>query len=221
MMTREQVASQTGTVAMQAETGFVFDLDGGRACLDFANTLSSSTGEHVHGYADLLAFAIQSQLLTQVEADKLHARAKAEPTAAESVMARAYRLRAAIYAIFSSIAADRRAAEGELEALNAELGFALQHACVEWSWADGGYRYGWNGVDQLDAPLWPLARSAAEMLVSEQDRLRVRECGGDDCRWLFIDTSRNRSRQWCSMSSCGNRRKAKRHYQRVRERTRT
>src|ERR1700735_2051557 len=34
----------------------------------------------------------------------------------------------------------------------------------------------------------------------------------DRCGWLFIDDSKNASRRWCSMQSCGNRAKALRHY---------
>jgi predicted RNA-binding Zn ribbon-like protein len=42
----------------------------------------------------------------------------------------------------------------------------------------------------------------------------VGECEGEGCSWLFLDTSRNRSRRWCSMEDCGNRAKARRHYER-------
>ena len=215
MSTREMTS-----LSREPATDFLFDLDGGRACLDFANTLSSTSGEHLHGYADLVAFAEQSELITQAEADWLHAASALNSAEVEAGMARAYRLRSAVYAVFSAIAADQPVAQAELEALNRELGLALQHACVEWQPLGDGYHYGWNGRE-LDMPLWGVARSAAEVLVSHEDRLRVRECGGDDCHWLFIDTSRNRSRQWCSMASCGNRQKAKRHYQRSRLRMRT
>ena len=44
---------------------------------------------------------------------------------------------------------------------------------------------------------------------------RLRLCA--NCRWLFIDGSRNRSRVWCDMAVCGNRQKARRHYRRFRE----
>jgi len=37
---------------------------------------------------------------------------------------------------------------------------------------------------------------------------RVKACRGDDCRWVFIDGSRNTSRRWCDMADCGNRAKA-------------
>ena len=59
--------------------------------------------------------------------------------------------------------------------------------------------------------LWPVAHSAAELLISD-DLDRVKQCADDrGCGWLFVDTSRNRSRRWCSMESCGNRAKVQRH----------
>jgi len=77
-------------------------------------------------------------------------------------------------------------------------------------------RFVWSradATDSLTAPLRPVVRSAAELLTSDLVD-RVRECHGDDCTWLFLDQSRNRSRRWCSMESCGNRAKVRRHYRR-------
>jgi predicted RNA-binding Zn ribbon-like protein len=37
---------------------------------------------------------------------------------------------------------------------------------------------------------------------------RLKACRGDDCRWVFIDSSRNASRRWCDMAGCGNRAKS-------------
>jgi len=191
---------------------FVFDLDAGCACLDFANT-HDSTGEHLNTYADLVAFAAQSQLLTPLDAEWLHAAGRADARAADAVLRRAMQLRGALHAIFSALAAGRTAHAADLEQLNGELAVTQGHACVVAD--ESGYRWGW-AARELDAPLWGVCRSAAELLTSEQDRRRVRECGGVDCRWLFLDTSKNRTRQWCSMASCGNREKARRHYQRRR-----
>ena len=54
--------------------------------------------------------------------------------------------------------------------------------------------------------------AAAAATVAIERRLdRVKICPADDCRWAFYDTSRNRSRQWCSMEVCGNRAKARAH----------
>jgi predicted RNA-binding Zn ribbon-like protein len=196
---------------------FSFDLDGGRPCLDFANTHDSS-GEHLNDYADVVAFAAQSRLITPVDAQWLQAAGARESVAAQGVLRRARQLRSALYAIFSALAAGRTPANADVEDLNAELAATQSHARVVR--AASGYRWGWVGRN-LDAPLWGVSRSAADLLVSDHDRRRVRECGGADCRWLFLDTSKNRSRQWCSMASCGNREKARRHYQRRRTASRT
>jgi hypothetical protein len=58
-----------------------------------------------------------------------------------------------------------------------------------------------------------LAAAAAKVAIQERIN-RVKICPADDCRWAFYDTSRNRSRQWCSMKVCGNRAKARAHRQR-------
>lgn len=57
--------------------------------------------------------------------------------------------------------------------------------------------------------------AAAAAKVAIEGRIdRVKICPADDCRWAFYDTSRNRSRQWCSMEVCGNRAKARAHRER-------
>jgi predicted RNA-binding Zn ribbon-like protein len=61
----------------------------------------------------------------------------------------------------------------------------------------------------LELPLWILARSAADLLTSEQHAY-VRQCASEECTWLFIDRSKNHSRRWCDMGDCGNREKARR-----------
>jgi predicted RNA-binding Zn ribbon-like protein len=195
---------------------FQFDLDAGVLCLDFVNTLSSTSGEHLNVYADLVAFAAQSHLLTPADAEWLRAEGERDPVAAQGVVRRAQRLRARLYNIFSALADGKHPAERDVEGLNAELTAAASHARVQANPHGDGFSLIWSGRN-FDAPLWPISRSAADLLISDEDRRRVRECGGSDCKWLFLDTSKNRSRQWCSMQSCGNREKARRHYQRVRQ----
>lgn len=72
--------------------------------------------------------------------------------------------------------------------------------------------------DFSDAPaaaaLGPLVWAAADLL-EKGDLGRLRECPGERCGWLFLDTSRNRSRTWCSMRTCGNTAKVKRYRQRA------
>jgi hypothetical protein len=71
----------------------------------------------------------------------------------------------------------------------------------------------------LDAPPH---RALAARLVLAWDELearapgRLRPCANDDCRLFLLDRSKTNSGRWCSMAICGNRMKARRHYQRVR-----
>lgn len=53
---------------------------------------------------------------------------------------------------------------------------------------------------------------SAISLLSGPEWRKVRIC--PNCNWLFVDRSRNGSRLWCDMSVCGNRQKARRHYER-------
>jgi predicted RNA-binding Zn ribbon-like protein len=53
-----------------------------------------------------------------------------------------------------------------------------------------------------------LAAVAESMADGSWSRLKA--CRSDTCQFAFIDTARNRSRQWCDMAVCGNREKARR-----------
>ena len=79
-----------------------------------------------------------------------------------------------------------------------------------------GLAWGWADELALDRPLWPIARDAAELLTDREALARVRLCAADDCDWLFVDLTKNHSRQWCDMKSCGNRAKARAYYRRHR-----
>jgi predicted RNA-binding Zn ribbon-like protein len=121
-------------------------------------------------------------------------------------------LREVIYRTFSALAAQRQPTLSDLAALNRALRDALPR--LELRPSAGGFEWTWASArDDLDWMLWPIIRSAAELLTSE-DLDRVRECAREGCDWLFVDTSKNRSRRWCSMNLCGSRVKARRYYRR-------
>lgn len=194
-----------------------FELDGKSLALDFANTWedrTSSAADKLGGYPDLVAFAAVAGILDPPQADALAARARARPAAAAGAMAAAVALREALYRIFSSHAAGSAAEARDLERLSATVARAAARLGLEPE--GGGFAWRWRGSDtSLEAPLAPIAWSAAELLTGG-DLGRLRECDGARCNWLFLDRSRNSSRRWCSMESCGNRAKARRHYRRTR-----
>ncbi|OLZ69973.1 hypothetical protein AV521_16710 [Streptomyces sp. IMTB 2501] len=60
-----------------------------------------------------------------------------------------------------------------------------------------------------------VARDAIELLTDPVARAAVRECEGDNCPLVYLDTSRGRRRRWCSSEVCGNRERVARHRRRV------
>jgi predicted RNA-binding Zn ribbon-like protein len=196
---------------------FHFDLEAGALCLDFANTAewhaSDRPLERLNDIPDLVAWAWQAGILDETFAKGILGWVDRSPDAAAAAFERAIWLRELIYRIFSAFALEQPVDPDDLGDLNQVLGRAMAQARLEV--VAGGFTWGWvEDGPGLEIVIWAVARSAAELLTSDQlDRLR--RCADDrGCGYLFIDTSRNRSRRWCSMKSCGNRAKAKRHYER-------
>lgn len=186
--------------------------------LDFANTVSwrltPQPKEKLTGVADLASWARRTGILSTQQALRLRRPSVRSPARAASLMKRAIRLRESIYRIFAAVASRRRPPVRDLALLNQ----AVRNASARLELAPGRGPLTWRWMDQaaLDYVLWPIARSAAELLTSPEVS-RVRVCAGAGCGWLFLDRSRNHTRRWCDMSDCGNREKARRHYQRVRQ----
>ncbi|MGP2438880.1 CGNR zinc finger domain-containing protein [Streptomyces sp. JW3] len=65
------------------------------------------------------------------------------------------------------------------------------------------------------ALLGALARDAVELLTDPVARGGLRQCAGDSCPVVYLDTSRGRRRRWCSSEVCGNRERVARHRRRV------
>jgi predicted RNA-binding Zn ribbon-like protein len=187
---------------------------GGRLCLNFVNTVEPRHTTPVliflKCYGDLISWSTHAEALTPDEAALIRAAAARRPREAEATFHDALRIREAIYSIFAATLDDRPADPSDLATFNAALARALANLQIMQSDEHFAWRFA-GEPDALDRMLWPILRSAAELLTSESLH-RVRACGG--CGWLFLDTSKNHSRRWCSMDACGNQAKARRHYRR-------
>ncbi|GAB3677945.1 CGNR zinc finger domain-containing protein [Saccharopolyspora tripterygii] len=53
-----------------------------------------------------------------------------------------------------------------------------------------------------------LAAALTTLLITGEVE-RIKRCPAEDCGWVFWDSTKNRSRRWCSMQVCGNRQKAR------------
>lgn len=179
----------------------------GALCLDLANTVEGlrggDTDDRLRGYDDLVAWGEEAGILGAAEARRLRREGERRPTAARAALVRAQALREAVYRIFATVAAGRGPSLEDLEALNTEVGRAMVHARV--ARRPTGYSWAWESDPAaLDAMLWPVVRSAADLLVAN-DRERLRECSGDTCSRLFLDATRGRRRRWCGPRACPNR----------------
>jgi predicted RNA-binding Zn ribbon-like protein len=170
----------------------------GSLCLDFVNTVdprhATPREEHLPDYAAVLDWARQAGIEASPLPTKDASRAHEEAIA----------LRETLYAIFAAVARGEAPPEDALRHLNDELARRPRQITEGFAW-----------TPSHDDVLAPVVWSAAGLLTSGPLE-RVRECPGDDtCGWLFLDTSRNGSRRWCDMRTCGNRAKARRHYRRA------
>jgi predicted RNA-binding Zn ribbon-like protein len=194
------------------------NLESGKLCLEFANAADWRTGDHpeerLNDYKKLVSWAKEVGMVTETETQQLLRAASRRPNEVVAVMERTISLRTALYRIFSALAGGEAPDAADLVTLNKVLSVALSRLQListadgfDWEWADSEVA--------LDQILWPVAQSAAELLTSAE-LIRVGRCADHSCGWLFMDMSRNRSRRWCDMGDCGNRAKARRHYERKR-----
>ena len=178
-------------------------------CLAFANTRywrgSAEPTEELRAPADLLRWVEQNERLPPALFRRF---ARADP----DMLAKALTLREAMYGCFSASAAGSPLPDAELAALNA----ALAHAPPRQRVTRGGWEVGVTETS-VGALLAPALWSAADLLVGQR-LARVRQCANPACGWLFLDDSKSGNRRWCSMSACGNRAKAHRHYERRKRR---
>jgi predicted RNA-binding Zn ribbon-like protein len=197
------------------------DLKEGWLCLDFANTTlwhaSDHPTERLNSYADLISWAQHKGILTEHEISSLLRRAERHPKAAGAVLDRVITLRETIYRIFSAVAHGHPPKAGDLAVLNDALSRAM--AQLQIKRVIDGFSWHWSGgQNALDRMIWPVVRSAVDLLTSEALD-RVGECAAVDrgCGWLFLDQSKNHSRRWCDMAYCGNRIKVLRFHERRRK----
>jgi predicted RNA-binding Zn ribbon-like protein len=198
----------------QHEHPHVFDFLGGRLAIDFVNTVSGkrlvAPIERLNDYGDVLCWAEQIGIASAARTKALRRLAREHPRQAEAALLRAKALREALFRMFSAVAARERPSAADLALFNRELADAFSHLRL----AEGPDGFAWSFCDEesLVSVLWPVTRSAADVLLKD-DPARVRRCEAPDgCGWLFYDETRNATRRWCSMKDCGNRAKARRHY---------
>lgn len=208
----EQAGTDAGRVAPSR-----FWFIAGHVALDFVNT------ELVHGGALVDQLPTDADLAAWVWASSLGRRYGRPREITRAVFAESIELRRVLRAGFGSLIAGRPVPDLTVATLNDILrtgpGAALRRG------GDGSLAFGLRvrlDVDSRPIP-WLIADAAARLIAdAARERAtdpaagRLRRCAGGDCAMVFLDTSRSRTRRWCSMERCGNRNKVAAHSARAR-----
>lgn len=193
---------------------------GGNLFLDFTNTVSSRLSarraDSIATYRELLDWAVGAGVLATERERELTRLAASMPRDAEATVRRARRMREALYKISEALIQGDQVMPREIEIVNSILREGQSALVIEPT--ASAYRWAWRPLKpDLSEPLWPIARSLADFLADGDPR-RLRRCDDSECGWLFLDSSRNRSRRWCSMADCGSRNKQRLYYRRQQSR---
>ncbi|UVI36299.1 CGNR zinc finger domain-containing protein [Brevibacterium spongiae] len=194
-----------------------FEHVGNALCLELTNSIP----DRASGDRDWLADpATAADWIGSLDLDLDRGADLAEQDLAEQDLAELRKFREHVFDVFDALASGGSVPQRSLDTITEAHARSLQ-------------KFGFRAPDGPSdtagriAPLvrdWPdtwstkalialFAQSAIDELTGTRlDRLK--SC--PSCHWLFIDTSRNRSRRWCSMQTCGGRDKALRHYRRTR-----
>jgi predicted RNA-binding Zn ribbon-like protein len=196
-----------------------FKLVGGHPALDFINTVQNWTVSEPHDYlsefADATRFGEAVGLLTRTDDLRLR------PRMPHFELARLRELRALLKRIFQMQLSGQAPSNMDLGELSANLGEAARSTRLKATRTHRSHRVpvireitAENAGDALLR--LRIVEAAVALLVSDAIR-KVKSC--PTCGWFFLDVSKNQSRRWCSMDTCGAVAKARRYYRRLKERT--
>jgi predicted RNA-binding Zn ribbon-like protein len=197
----------------RSEPGYAWDFCGGELAIDFTNTVGSRGGtpqEHVGTYGDLLSWAETRGVIGRAEAQRLRQDATRRPAAARDALTEALGLREALYRVIAAASSGRKSVPADLARVNAHVATSFSGAHLQPARSRLELAFEPPGRSTLAGPiLTPVVRAAIDLLTSDA-LARVRQCADSSCAWLFLDTTRSRTRRWCDMKECGNRNKVRR-----------
>lgn len=181
-----------------------FEHIGGHPAIDFVNTLGGQPDdpddEYLNGYNDLLTWTEQTGLVQPSSVSDLRNVATADPESADAALERARLLREGLDRLLrATLNPKTQPRMRDAATIRATYLEAIAHATLQpqdlrlaWAWPDD--------TNDLNRPLWPIALVAVDLFESAPLQL-LAQC--QHCRWLFLDTSRQHNRRWCSMNACG------------------
>ena len=186
----------------------------GHVALDFVNTVRGRTaglrprrrdyfdhviGDRLRSARDLVDWGFEAGVLTAGERNRL-ARAGGGIAPDRAFRESLYRVFKAAIESWPLPRTDLLVVEREVLRARSRQHLVAHRRSLGWTWRDPADR------SRVRAAV---ALAAADLLGSPH-LARVRQCDGDECGWLFLDTSKSGRRRWCAMADCGTRDKVRR-----------
>jgi predicted RNA-binding Zn ribbon-like protein len=203
---------------MSTPDPFPFVFVGNHRALDFVNTEVAVEGvprDLLNGLDDLVAWLVGAGALDSASARSALARWGGRRRGAAAVEA-ARELRTALRRLADAWTAGKPAPRAVVARVNELLSRGAGTSRIVPA-ADGEGFAVERGL-RLEAPedlLVPVAEAAADLLC-HADPGRVRRCAHPECVLYFLDGTKNGTRRWCDMRTCGNRTNAAAYYRRHR-----
>ena len=188
--------------------------DGGTLCLDFVNTVHDRKRKPLPDYLlnifDLVAWAGKAGLLDRKHEKLLEKAVSAHPKEGTRFFNEAITFRELLYQMFYTISKGSPVTTADLVRYNDVAKKQFSDSIIMVS--SGAYAKSWDlPPDSLRWITAPILQDANDLLLSGK-LSRVKEC--PNCGWLFLDTTKNGKRRWCSMKVCGSNVKALEWYYR-------
>lgn len=184
-----------------------YKLIGGEISLDLINTVSWPDTAREHDWLDrpsnVIAWAMASGILAEEERGTLEANASDG-----KAVTQVHHIRNDLRDVLRPLAFDEQPPSQAVKTLNARIHEIWAHRRID----PDSHQWTWDAPKTLTELFAPVIWNAAHILTNA-DHTRIGHC--PSCRWLFYDTTRNRSRRWCDMADCGSRDKALRYYHRT------
>ena len=189
---------------------FEMRLDGGNLSLDFMNTINDRYEEppedYLHHYLDLITWAHFANAIDCSQKKKLLQISQENQEEANQIYKESIQLRETIYEYIVSLINRDEISPANSQLINQWISKAFSN--LELTRMGKEFVLDWKAENfGLESVLWPITRSFTDLITSDA-RKRIKQCS--NCGWVFVDYSKNNSRRWCSMETCGNRVKARR-----------
>lgn len=182
--------------------------DGGTLCLNYINTIHSRFEkpwiDYIQSVNDLIQWAYKIKVIDSDTMKTLKKAILGKTNKVNIFFTEAINLREILYKMFLCVARQKKILKNDLHDFNNLLSQYFSHLKVTYS--STGYEEIWdypeNSLSRITAPI---LKDAYDLLLFGKQN-RIKEC--PNCGWLFYDLSKNGTRRWCSMKTCGSNVKA-------------